>query len=196
MVERSHAAYGAWRTTGKDERSAILNRVADLYEERIDELALIIAREMGKPLREGKGEVKLVASIYRYYAEQGPELLADTPLDPQAGGRALVRKEPIGPLLGIMPWNFPYYQVARFAAPNLMIGNTIILKHAPQCPESALADRADLPRRGAAERRLPQHLRHQRAGGRHHRRRPRGRGLGHRQRARRVGGRGGRRTHT
>ena len=138
VVERSHAAYSTWSSTTKDERTKVLLRVAEIYEERADELALIIAREMGKPLREGVGEVKLVASIYRYYAEEGPELLADTPLHPKQGGRALVRKEPIGPLLGIMPWNFPYYQVARFAAPNLMIGNTIILKHAPQCPESAL----------------------------------------------------------
>ncbi len=138
-LARSHAAYGVWRTTSKDERTKLLLRVADLYEERADELAVIIAREMGKPLGEGKGELKLVASIYRYYANEGPGLLADTPLDPQAGGTAIVRKEPVGPLLGIMPWNFPYYQVARFAAPNLMIGNTIILKHAAQCPESALA---------------------------------------------------------
>jgi len=138
-LARSHAAYGAWRTTGKDERATILNRVADLYEERADDLAAIIAREMGKPLREGKGELQLVVSIYRYYADHGPELLADAPLNPAMGGSALVRKEPVGPLLGIMPWNFPYYQVARFAAPNLMIGNTVLLKHAPQCPESALA---------------------------------------------------------
>ena len=138
-LARSHAAYGEWRTTSKDERSTILRRVADLYDERADELAAIIAREMGKPVREGKGELKLVASIYRYYADQGPTLLADAPLDPAMGGSAVVRKEAIGPLLGIMPWNFPYYQVARFAAPNLMVGNTILLKHAPQCPESALA---------------------------------------------------------
>ncbi|MCY7401900.1 MAG: NAD-dependent succinate-semialdehyde dehydrogenase [Nocardioides sp.] len=136
---RTHAAYGEWRTTSKDERSRVLHRVADLYDERADELAAIIAREMGKPLREGKGELQLVASIFRYYADQGPALLADAPLDPAMGGSALVRKEPIGPLLGMMPWNFPYYQVARFAAPNLMIGNTILLKHAPQCPEAALA---------------------------------------------------------
>ncbi|WP_139094337.1 aldehyde dehydrogenase family protein, partial [Acinetobacter baumannii] len=78
--------------------------------------------------------------IYRYYAEHGPELLADTPLSTvSAPGDAWVRKSPVGPLLGIMPWNYPYYQVARFAAPHLMIGNTIVLKHAPQCPESALA---------------------------------------------------------
>ena len=138
-LARSHAAYGEWRTTTKDERAQVLRRVADLYDERADELAAIIAREMGKPVREGKGEIKLVASIFRYYADQGPALLADAPLDPAMGGSALVRKESVGPLLGIMPWNFPYYQVARFAAPNLMVGNTILLKHAPQCPESALA---------------------------------------------------------
>src|SRR4029077_9954357 len=139
VLTRSHAAYGAWKTTDKGERTKMLLRVADLYDERRDELAAIITREMGKRLVEAKGELKLVASIYRYYAEQGPELLADTPLNPAMGGDALVRKEPIGPLLGIMPWNFPYYQVARFAAPNLMAGNTIILKHTPQDPESALA---------------------------------------------------------
>src|SRR5262249_60333135 len=94
---------------------------------------------MGNPTREAKGEIWLVSTIYRYYAEHGPALLEDTPLSPRAGGQAVVRKEPIGPLLGIMPWNYPYYQMARFAAPNLMAGNTIILEHAPQDPESALA---------------------------------------------------------
>ena len=139
VLERSERAYQSWRTTGKDERTKMLLRVAELYKERIDDLAALITREMGKPTREAKGEIQLVISIYRYYAEQGPALLEDVPLSPRAGGTALVRKEPVGPLLGIMPWNFPYYQVARLAAPNLMVGNTIILKHAPQCPESALA---------------------------------------------------------
>lgn len=139
VLERSHAAYRSWRTTGQDERAKILLRVADLYEERIDDLAAIIGREMGKRLVEAQGEIKIVISIFRYYAEHGPALLADSPLDPAMGGEAVVRKDSVGPLLGIMPWNFPYYQVARFAAPNLMVGNTIILKHAPQCPESALA---------------------------------------------------------
>ncbi len=139
LLQRSDQAYRSWRTTSKADRAKVLLRVAELYKERIDELAALITREMGKPTREAKGEVLLAASIYKYYAQQGPGFLEDAPLNPRAGGTALVRKEPVGPLLGIMPWNFPYYQVARFAAPNLLIGNTIILKHAPQCPESALA---------------------------------------------------------
>ena len=76
--------------------------------------------------------------IYAYYAEQGPALLEDEPLDVPGAEETVVRKLPVGPLLGIMPWNFPYYQVARFAAPNLMLGNTVLLKHAPSCPQSAL----------------------------------------------------------
>ena len=139
VLERSDRAYQTWRGTAKTERTKVLLAVAELYKERMDDLAALITREMGKPLREAKGEIMLVISIYKYYADQGPALLEDAPLSPRAGGTALIRKEPVGPLLGIMPWNFPYYQVARFAAPNLMIGNTIILKHAPQCPESALA---------------------------------------------------------
>ena len=117
----------------------MLHRVADLYLERADALALLITREMGKTTAEAIGEIEFVAQIYRYYADQGPTLLADERLDSDTDGTALIRKAPIGSLLGIMPWNYPYYQVARFAGPNLMVGNTILLKHAPQCPESALA---------------------------------------------------------
>lgn len=139
VLARSAAAYRSWRTTSKPERAVILNKIADLHQERRETLAEIIGREMGKPTREALGELHLVVDIYRYYADNGEALLADEPLSPKMGGSAFVRKDAVGPLLGIMPWNFPYYQVARFAAPNLMIGNTIILKHAPQCPESALA---------------------------------------------------------
>ncbi len=117
----------------------MLHRVADLYDERKTELAALITREMGKATADAVGEVEFVVDIYRYYAENGEALLADQPLDASTGGTAWVRKAPIGALLGIMPWNYPYYQVARFAGPNLMVGNTILLKHAPQCPESALA---------------------------------------------------------
>jgi succinate-semialdehyde dehydrogenase / glutarate-semialdehyde dehydrogenase len=138
-IERSHRAFGEWRHSAVAERAALLNRVADRYAERRSELATIISREMGKPLFQAGLEIDIVVSIYRYYAEQGPRFLADEPIEVAGDGRAVIRQEGLGVLLGIMPWNFPYYQVARFAAPNLMNGNTILLKHAPQCPESAQA---------------------------------------------------------
>ena len=138
-IERSHAAYRALGRTTLAERAAVLHRVADLYLERVDALALLITREMGKTTAESVGEIEYVADIYRYYADLGPTLLADEQLPSNTAGQAMVRKAPIGPLLGIMPWNYPYYQVARFAGPNLVAGNTILLKHAPQCPESSAA---------------------------------------------------------
>ena len=137
-LARVDAGYQSWRTTSKAERVQVLHRVADLYRDRADDLAAVITREMGKTTAEALGEIGFVVDIYRYYADHGPELLEDAPLASNTDGTAWVRKAPVGPLLGIMPWNYPYYQVARFAAPNLMIGNTILLKHAPQCPESAL----------------------------------------------------------
>src|SRR4051795_5719897 len=86
------------------------------------------------------GEVASAASIYEFYADNAEKLMADEPIELMGGdGSAVVRRSSYGALLGIMPWNFPYYQVARFAGPNLVIGNTILLKHAPQCPESAEA---------------------------------------------------------
>jgi succinate-semialdehyde dehydrogenase / glutarate-semialdehyde dehydrogenase len=97
-------------------------------------------REMGKPIEQALGEVDFSAAIYQYYADNGAKLLADEPIDLLEGdGSAFIRRSPVGLLLGIMPWNYPYYQVARFAGPNLVVGNTILLKHAPQCPESAAA---------------------------------------------------------
>jgi succinate-semialdehyde dehydrogenase/glutarate-semialdehyde dehydrogenase len=138
-LARSRAAYQALSRTTLDERIAVIRRVADLYLERKDALAALITREMGKTTSESIGEVEYVADIYRYYADQAPTLLADEPIPSNSPGTALIRKSPIGPLLGIMPWNYPYYQIARFAGPNLLVGNTILLKHAPQCPESALA---------------------------------------------------------
>ena len=139
VLERSDAAFASWGTLSPKERAAIIHRVADLHDERKVELAALITREMGKITADAVGEVEFVVDIYRYYADNGPDLLADMPLPASTGGHAIVRKAPVGPLLGIMPWNYPYYQVARFAGPNLVAGNTIILKHAPQCPESALA---------------------------------------------------------
>ena len=138
-IERSARAFRPWSETAVDVRAALIHRVADRYAERAEALAALITREMGKTAAEAVDEVEYSVDIYRYYADQAATLLADEPLESTSGGKAFVRKAPIGPLLGIMPWNYPYYQVARFAGPNLMAGNTILLKHAPQCPESALA---------------------------------------------------------
>ncbi len=145
-VERALAAvssaYSNWsRQTSPADRAALMKRVAALHLERRDELAGIIVTEMGKPLAEAEGEVEFSAAIYEYYADNGPTFLADEPIELAEGsqGSGVIRRTPVGPLLGIMPWNFPFYQVARFAGPNLVAGNTIILKHAPQCPSSAAA---------------------------------------------------------
>jgi succinate-semialdehyde dehydrogenase / glutarate-semialdehyde dehydrogenase len=127
-------------STTAEMRAALLRRVADLHAERRRQLAEIMVREMGKPIRQAVGEVDFCAAIYEFYADHAAKLLEDEPIDLLDGtGSALVRRSSLGVLLGIMPWNFPCYQVARFAAPNLAIGNTILLKHAPQCPESAEA---------------------------------------------------------
>ncbi len=139
VLERAHEGYRSWRKSSWQERAQVLHRVATIYEQRISELGSIITREMGKTTAEAIGELEFTVGIYQYYADNGPDLLKDEPIPSNTPGQAWVRRSPVGPLLGIMPWNYPYYQVARFAAPNLMIGNTIILKHAPQCPESALA---------------------------------------------------------
>ncbi len=139
-VDAAESAYRNWgRTTSAAERAALVRRVAQLHRERKDELAAIIVREMGKPLSHAEGEVDFAADITEYYADNYEIITKDQPFEILGEGTALIRRAPLGPLLGIMPWNFPYYQVARFAAPNLVLGNTIILKHAPQCPESAAA---------------------------------------------------------
>jgi succinate-semialdehyde dehydrogenase / glutarate-semialdehyde dehydrogenase len=140
-IGRGHAAHADWaKGTTVEERAAIIRRVAELHNERKEQLGEIIVREMGKPIEQAVGEVEFAAAIYEYYADNGPKLMADEPIELLEGdGSALIRRTALGLLLGIMPWNYPYYQVARFAGPNLVIGNTILLKHAPQCPESAEA---------------------------------------------------------
>ncbi|MBK5233121.1 MAG: NAD-dependent succinate-semialdehyde dehydrogenase [Thermoleophilia bacterium] len=134
-------AYWGWsQNSTLAERAALVKRVGELHIERRDALAEIIIREMGKPVEQALGEIDFCGDIYSYYADNAEEFLKDEPIDLLAGeGTAIVRRTSIGPLVGIMPWNFPYYQVARFAGPNLTLGNTILLKPAPQCPESAEA---------------------------------------------------------
>lgn len=149
-IGRVDGAFRAWSARPVEERAAVIHRLADLYAERASELAAIITREMGKATAEAVGEVEYVVDIYRYYADNAATLLSDEPI-PSSSGDAVIRKAPIGALLGIMPWNYPYYQVARFAGPNLLAGNTVLLKHAPQCPESALAMQALFVEAGVPE---------------------------------------------
>jgi succinate-semialdehyde dehydrogenase/glutarate-semialdehyde dehydrogenase len=139
-VDAAAGAHREWSGRSPAERAAVLRRVAELHRERADELARIIEREMGKPHVDGVGEVEFSADIYSYYADHAEEFLADEPIEVTSGeGTAVIRRASVGTVLGIMPWNYPYYQVARFCAPNLVTGNTVLLKHAPQCPESAAA---------------------------------------------------------
>jgi succinate-semialdehyde dehydrogenase/glutarate-semialdehyde dehydrogenase len=140
-IAGAYRTYQEWaRTSSVEERTKLVRRVAELHSERREELAAITVREMGKPIEQALGEVDFCVDIYGYYADNGVELMKDEPIKLLAGeGTAIIRRSPYGVLLGIMPWNFPTYQVARFAGPNLVIGNTVLLKHAPQCPETAEA---------------------------------------------------------
>ncbi len=140
-IERADEASRTWSGASTvAERAALVRKVGELHGERRRQLAEIIVREMGKPVEQALMEVDFAAEIYAYYADSAEALMADESIELLGGeGTALVRRSAFGVLLGIMPWNFPYYQVARFAGPNLVIGNPILLKHAPQCPESAEA---------------------------------------------------------
>ncbi len=140
-LARSDRAYREWTTsTTVAERAALVRRVGELHTERRERLGEIIVREMGKPIEQALGEVDFSAAIYDFYADNAERLMADESIELLEGdGSAFVRRSAFGVLLGIMPWNYPYYQVARFAGPNLCVGNPILLKHAPQCPESAAA---------------------------------------------------------
>jgi succinate-semialdehyde dehydrogenase / glutarate-semialdehyde dehydrogenase len=137
-ADEAHRTWSASTTAA--ERGALIRRVGELHTERRQQLGEIITREMGKPIEQALGEVDFCTAIYDFYADNAEELMADEPIKLlDGGGSAFVRRSSLGVLLGIMPWNYPYYQVARFAGPNLVVGNTILLKHAPQCPESAAA---------------------------------------------------------
>jgi succinate-semialdehyde dehydrogenase / glutarate-semialdehyde dehydrogenase len=132
-------AFTSWgRTSATADRAALVRRVSELHTERREDLAGAMNREMGKAMDDALGEVDFSAAIYGYYADHAEEFLADEEIPVLDGeGRAVVRRRPLGVILGIMPWNYPAYQVARFAGPNLAAGNCVLLKHAPQCPDSA-----------------------------------------------------------
>jgi succinate-semialdehyde dehydrogenase / glutarate-semialdehyde dehydrogenase len=137
-VAQATEAYTSWRKTPYQQRASILHMVASLMREKKESLSKLITLEMGKLIAQAEGEIDLSADIFDYYATNGEKFLADKQLEPKYG-KAFIRHSPIGVLLGVEPWNFPFYQVARFAAPNIMIGNTVLIKHASLVPQCGIA---------------------------------------------------------
>ncbi|MFO7767950.1 MAG: NAD-dependent succinate-semialdehyde dehydrogenase [bacterium] len=140
VIERAHAAHEAWRAVGMERRAEALIEAARVLRGREAEWAELMTREMGKPIRESRSEVEKCAWVCEYYAEHGGEFLADEPAETDAA-KSFVAYRPLGVILAVMPWNFPFWQVFRFAAPALMAGNAAVLKHAPNVPGCALAIR-------------------------------------------------------
>lgn len=138
-IAAAHEAFLSWRERSFTERGAILQRAADLLRAKAGDYAKLLTLEMGKITAEALAEVELSARIFEYYVKNAEALLAPEKLtvaDP-AEGDALLVHEPLGVILAIEPWNFPYYQIARILAPQLAAGNTLLLKHASNVPQSA-----------------------------------------------------------
>jgi succinate-semialdehyde dehydrogenase/glutarate-semialdehyde dehydrogenase len=138
VVEGAHRAFTHWSTTALDERAVLLRRLASLLRERAPTLALLASREMGKPTMQGEQEAEKCAWVCEYYADHGPAFLAPE-IVPTEASASYVHMEPLGVVLAVMPWNFPYWQFFRFAAPALMAGNGVVLKHASNVPGCARA---------------------------------------------------------
>ena len=138
IIDQVNSAWHLWKITSIESRSQLMIKLADLLIERKEELANLITLEMGKVFRESAGEVEKCASVCRYYAENAGPFLKDEPIKTEAS-ESYISYQPIGTVLAIMPWNFPFWQVFRFLAPTLMAGNTGILKHASNVPGCALA---------------------------------------------------------
>lgn len=138
ILAQADQAARTWRTTDFAHRAACLRRAGQLLRDRQHELALLMALEMGKPVTDGRAEVEKCALTCDYYAEHAAGFLADEPIE-SAAQRSFIAYEPLGVVLAVMPWNFPFWQVVRFAAPALMAGNVGLLKHASNVPQCALA---------------------------------------------------------
>ncbi|MCX6780403.1 MAG: NAD-dependent succinate-semialdehyde dehydrogenase [Candidatus Magasanikbacteria bacterium] len=131
------SAFVSWRQTGMSERASLMKKVATKLREQKEELAVLMAQEMGKVLKAGQGEIEKCASVCDYYADNADKFLAPDVIATQAK-ESFVRFDPLGPVLAVMPWNFPFWQVFRFAAPAIMAGNVGLLKHASNVPRCAL----------------------------------------------------------
>ena len=137
-LEAAHAAFLSWRTSGWPRRAALLEAVADRLTARREDLAALMTDEMGKPVAEALAEVDKCAWTARFYAREAERFLADRVVETTAA-QSWVTYEPMGVVLAVMPWNFPFWQVVRFAAPALAAGNAALLKHAPTVTGCALA---------------------------------------------------------
>jgi succinate-semialdehyde dehydrogenase/glutarate-semialdehyde dehydrogenase len=137
-IENAAICFETWRHTTFAERSTVVARAAAILDARVDSFAHPVTMEMGKLIDQARGEVVLSADILKYYAKNAERFLAPQHLDPRVGD-AEVESSPFGVLFGVQPWNFPYYQLARFAAPNLMAGNVVMVKHAGCVPQCAIA---------------------------------------------------------
>jgi succinate-semialdehyde dehydrogenase/glutarate-semialdehyde dehydrogenase len=149
-IEAADACAGWWRTTSFDVRAEVMTKAGDLLEGQSDDLAALMADEMGKPVRDGRAEAEKCALVCRYYAEHAESFLADRPIDTDRRA-SYVHHEPLGVVLAVMPWNFPLWQVFRFVAPALMAGNAGLLKHASNVSGCALAIEEILSEAGAPE---------------------------------------------
>ena len=149
-LARADVAQRAWAALPTGERAVVLRRVAAILRDEIDDLALLVTREMGKPLVESRAEVEKCATTCDYYADNAAAFLADEPVDTSAD-RSWISYEPVGVVLAVMPWNFPLWQVLRFAAPALMAGNAALLKHSPNTTGCALAVQRIVAAAGAPE---------------------------------------------
>jgi len=133
----ANSAFGTWRKTDLATRASRLQKMAELLESEQETLAVQMTGEMGKPVSQARGEIDKCAWVCRYYAEQGPTFLEPAVIETDAS-RSYVRYDPLGPLLAIMPWNFPFWQVFRAAAPAMMLGNPVLLKHSQNVTGCAL----------------------------------------------------------
>ena len=138
IVNQVHEAHLAWRKTPFSHRSSLMNKAAAILRERKGEYGRLMAREMGKPVAQGEAETEKCGWVCDYYAEKAEEFLADEPIETDAT-KSFIAHQPLGVVLAVMPWNFPFWQVFRFAAPALMAGNGGLLKHASNVPGCALA---------------------------------------------------------
>lgn len=135
-LERAHQAFGQWSRATFGERADLLRKLASILREQSTDLGLLAATEMGKPVDDGKAEANKCAWVCEYYAEQGANFLAPKPVETDAAS-SYVHFAPLGVVLAVMPWNFPFWQFFRFAAPALMAGNAVVLKHASNVPGCA-----------------------------------------------------------